>query len=94
MQQIRYLGNIEPGAYSVYYNDDNKISSVELAQGGVHNFIVAQRSNSSEYEFYDFLLSPENSIHMLWIFPQYFIITSGEIMFSVTALEFTYSQVK
>merc|ERR1711988_2073790 len=40
----------------------------------------------------DFVLTKENSIHMLAIVPQYFIITVGEIMFSITCLEFSYSQ--
>nr|XP_023020022.1 peptide transporter family 1-like [Leptinotarsa decemlineata] len=33
-----------------------------------------------------------NSVHMLWLLPQYFIITGAEIMFSITGLEFSYSQ--
>ena len=41
----------------------------------------------------DFVLTSENSVHMLWIIPQYFVITAGEIMFSITGLEFSYSQV-
>merc|ERR1712051_948730 len=40
----------------------------------------------------DFLLTQENSIHMLWLLPQYFVITTGEIMLSITGLEFSYSQ--
>jgi solute carrier family 15 (oligopeptide transporter), member 1 len=28
----------------------------------------------------------------MWLFPQYLVITLGEIMFSVTGLEFSYSQ--
>ena len=38
------------------------------------------------------VLTTANSIHILWLFPQYFVITVGEIMFSVTGLEFSYSQ--
>lgn len=33
-----------------------------------------------------------NSISMLWLLPQYFIITAAEILFSITGLEFSYSQ--
>ncbi|XP_034533544.1 solute carrier family 15 member 1b isoform X2 [Notolabrus celidotus] len=36
-------------------------------------------------------ISP-NSIHMAWQIPQYFLMTSGEVVFSVTGLEFAYSQ--
>ncbi|KAG5684401.1 hypothetical protein PVAND_013636 [Polypedilum vanderplanki] len=30
--------------------------------------------------------------HMLWLIPQYVIMTGAEVMFSVTGLEFAYSQ--
>uniref|UniRef100_A0A3B5MN28 Solute carrier family 15 member 1a n=1 Tax=Xiphophorus couchianus TaxID=32473 RepID=A0A3B5MN28_9TELE len=33
-----------------------------------------------------------NSVHMALQIPQYFLITAGEVMFSVTGLEFSYSQ--
>uniref|UniRef100_A0A8C6KX48 Solute carrier family 15 member 1 n=1 Tax=Nothobranchius furzeri TaxID=105023 RepID=A0A8C6KX48_NOTFU len=33
-----------------------------------------------------------NSIHMAWQIPQYFLMTTGEVVFSVTGLEFSYSQ--
>ena len=35
-----------------------------------------------------------NSVHMALQIPQYFLITAGEVVFSVTGLEFSYSQVK
>jgi solute carrier family 15 oligopeptide transporter 1 len=34
-----------------------------------------------------------NSIHMLWLIPQYFVMTMGEVMFSITGLEFSFTQV-
>lgn len=38
-------------------------------------------------------ISP-NSVNMAWQIPQYFLITAGEVVFSVTGLEFSYSQVE
>ncbi|NWW78690.1 S15A1 protein, partial [Climacteris rufus] len=35
---------------------------------------------------------PPSTVHMAWQIPQYFLLTCGEIMFSVTGLEFSYSQ--
>ncbi|KAM3917171.1 solute carrier family 15 member 2 [Leptodactylus fuscus] len=35
---------------------------------------------------------PANSFHVAWQIPQYFLISAGEVMFSVTGLEFSYSQ--
>lgn len=35
-----------------------------------------------------------NNIHIAWQIPQYVLITAGEVMFSITGLEFSYSQVK
>lgn len=33
-----------------------------------------------------------NTVHILWQVPQFFVITVGEVLFSVTGLEFSYSQ--
>jgi dipeptide/tripeptide permease len=33
------------------------------------------------------------TVPMFWQIPQYLTITSGEVMFSITGLEFAYSQV-
>uniref|UniRef100_A0A3B4EL94 Solute carrier family 15 member 2 n=1 Tax=Pygocentrus nattereri TaxID=42514 RepID=A0A3B4EL94_PYGNA len=33
-----------------------------------------------------------NNIHIAWQIPQYVLITAGEVMFSITGLEFSYSQ--
>lgn len=38
------------------------------------------------------MITPENSVHILWLIPQYVIITLGEVMFSVTGLEFSFTQ--
>ena len=33
-----------------------------------------------------------NSVHIFWLLPQYFVVTVGEILFSITSMEFAYSQ--
>ncbi|KAJ8255438.1 hypothetical protein GJAV_G00204880 [Gymnothorax javanicus] len=33
-----------------------------------------------------------NDVHIAWLIPQYVILTAGEVMFSITGLEFSYSQ--
>jgi dipeptide/tripeptide permease len=38
-------------------------------------------------------ITEPNSLHMLWLIPQYFVITMGEVLFSVTGLEFSFTQV-
>ena len=62
-----------------------------ILKGGVHTFVVSD--STEEPKLLDFLLTKENSVHMLWLIPQFFVITVGEILFSITALEFSYSQV-
>ena len=36
---------------------------------------------------------PANKVSVAWQLPQYALVTAGEVMFSVTGLEFSYSQV-
>lgn len=38
------------------------------------------------------ILAEPNNVHMLWQLPQYIVITAGEVMFSVTGLEFSFTQ--
>lgn len=38
------------------------------------------------------MITPANTIHILWLIPQYVVMTMGEVMFSVTGLEFSFTQ--
>ena len=71
------------------------VGPVEFGQGGVRNLYVSgDEELGYELSVADFRLTQDNSVHMFWLFPQYLVITMGEIMFSVTGLEFSYSQVR
>jgi solute carrier family 15 (oligopeptide transporter), member 1 len=37
-------------------------------------------------------ISIPNSVNMLWLIPQYVIMTLGEVMYSVTGLQFSFEQ--
>lgn len=37
-------------------------------------------------------ITPPNNVHMMWLLPQYIVLTMGEVMFSVTGLEFSFTQ--
>ncbi|XP_047432579.1 solute carrier family 15 member 1-like [Mugil cephalus] len=52
-------------------------------------FTFGEKCGESIHQVED--ISP-NTIHMAWQIPQYFLITAGEVVFSVTGLEFSYSQ--
>ncbi|GAB0094457.1 hypothetical protein DMENIID0001_097630 [Sergentomyia squamirostris] len=80
---------IKTGRWEVTYNS-NAYSEIEVGIGGVYSYVlgmIAGQRNFTEYQ-----VKPANSVHMLWQVPQYVIMTAGEVMFSVTGLEFSYSQ--
>jgi len=82
---------IDTGSYKVMM-DDALIGNLTISQGGVYSLIVAKDPQTNIHRSLTHILTTPNSIHILWLFPQYFVITVGEIMFSVTGLEFSYSQ--
>ncbi|XP_066304808.1 solute carrier family 15 member 1-like [Branchiostoma lanceolatum] len=89
------LTDIEPGSYRVLV-PHNDSSHEEVAQelvvntGGVYTAILMLNNTQSTLAtFQD--VSP-NDLSMLWQIPQYVVITAGEVMFSITGLEFSFSQ--
>ena len=38
-------------------------------------------------------VTSENEIHIFYLLPQFVIMTAGEIMFSITSLQFSFTQV-
>lgn len=75
----------------VIFADDERISDIEVFLGGVYAMVISNSTQGSvELKLHE--ITTPNTVHMLWLVPQYIIITAGEVMFSVTGLEFAYSQ--
>ncbi|XP_056012768.1 solute carrier family 15 member 2-like [Ostrea edulis] len=87
---------ITPGHYSIYWQDSPKSNwtklstSISIGQGAVYNLVVARNGTKVVTSL---LTSVEvNSVSMVWMVPQYVVVTVGEVLFSVTGLAFAYSQ--
>ncbi|CAG7723351.1 unnamed protein product [Allacma fusca] len=77
------LGN---GSYEL---DD----TIKLELGGSYILtIVAEDRENGKFRHQLNVLTKPNSMHMFWLLPQYFILTCGEIMFSITIMDFSYAE--
>uniref|UniRef100_A0A8C1E4Z1 Solute carrier family 15 member 1a n=1 Tax=Cyprinus carpio carpio TaxID=630221 RepID=A0A8C1E4Z1_CYPCA len=101
---ITNLDSIEPSATSNYtlvshgkrdfvlrHGEQWCEFSRKFGFGASYTFLIPSTvfSTDSKTEVED--MKP-NSVHMALQIPQYFLITTGEVMFSVTGLQFSYSQ--
>uniref|UniRef100_A0A671XM38 Solute carrier family 15 member 2 n=1 Tax=Sparus aurata TaxID=8175 RepID=A0A671XM38_SPAAU len=58
--------------------------------GGSYTFVLMEESGTIvPYKMEDV---KANDVHIAWQIPQYALITMGEVLFSITGLEFSYSQ--
>ncbi|XP_030766028.1 peptide transporter family 1-like [Sitophilus oryzae] len=94
-KETSYRVKINPGNTSLYsmpypgtYRDVNSENSLEITVklGGTYTALF--KTNSVQL----ITVTQPNSVHMLWLLPQYVIITAAEIMFVITGLQFSYSQ--
>ncbi|XP_068139685.1 peptide transporter family 1 [Drosophila tropicalis] len=71
--------------------DDQLVDTYRIHTGGVYTLIVSGNAVAG-YSGYLHEITEPNSMNILWLIPQYVIMTLGEVMFSVTGLEFSYAQ--
>ncbi|XP_055593305.1 peptide transporter family 1-like [Uranotaenia lowii] len=78
-----------PSKYKISV-DGKEILEYNLLLGGVYTFIVA--GSSPDITVTPIIVTEPNSVSMLWLIPQYVVMTLGEVMYSITGLEFSFTQ--
>ncbi|XP_063972987.1 peptide transporter family 1-like [Diachasmimorpha longicaudata] len=87
--QITPGNNFYPGTYQVEVNGQF-VDSIALQIGGVYTLQIYVTDNRTRIGLTT--ITPPNSVHMLWLLPQYMVMTIGEVMFCVTGLRFVFVQ--
>ncbi|XP_034839700.1 peptide transporter family 1-like isoform X1 [Maniola hyperantus] len=82
---------IEKGNCNVFVNEVMVKKDFEFKAGAVYTINVFE-TNDGTYMANTVTITPPNSVHILWLVPQYVVLTMGEVMFSVTGLEFSFTQ--
>jgi len=84
------LQQIDPNEYDVYLNEILLDKNVPFKSGGVYTVVGVVMSKTAEGK--TVVVTSPNTLHMAWMLPQYIIITMAEVMFSVTGLQFAFTQ--
>ncbi|XP_077740592.1 solute carrier family 15 member 2 isoform X1 [Canis aureus] len=86
---------VQSGEYpAVHCRTEDKDFSLNmglLESGAAYLFVIINSTNQDPqaWKMEDI---PANKLSIAWQLPQYALVTAGEVMFSVTGLEFSYSQ--
>ncbi|XP_076170148.1 peptide transporter family 1 [Ptiloglossa arizonensis] len=80
------LKQIKADNYDIYINQTKVKSDVPFKLGGVYTIVGSSKSVNVV------TVTDPNSMHILWLIPQYVFLTMGEVMFSVNGLEFAFTQ--
>lgn len=82
----------DPSEYDVYL-DEERLDTFSFKSGGVYSVVGSYVNyNTLKIVGKTVVVTPPNSLHMAWMLPQYVIITMAEVMFSITGLQFAFTQ--
>jgi len=89
---------IKVGTYGIYAptkagESETKIQDYKFLPGGSY-ILVMQRSfnEANKTNLWIMEITSPNTVHMMWLVPQYFVMTVAEVMCSVTGLQFSFTQ--
>uniref|UniRef100_A0AAX7TV71 Solute carrier family 15 member 1 n=1 Tax=Astatotilapia calliptera TaxID=8154 RepID=A0AAX7TV71_ASTCA len=91
--KVTHTFYITAGAeFMIKDNRESCVYTQELGFGSSYTLIIPSTFTFGEMNIKAVMDMKPNSVHMAWQIIQYFLMTTGEVVFSVTGLEFSYSQ--
>ncbi|KAH8338870.1 hypothetical protein KR074_007847, partial [Drosophila pseudoananassae] len=89
-RNLSQLYKISPG-YGEMEINGLKAASFETREGGLYSLVVEGNANDG-YQYNLLEVVAPSAVSILWQLPQIVVMTAAEIMFSVTGLEFSFTQ--
>lgn len=82
---MTHFQRVSPKDYVVVV-DEAEVGSISVRQDGVYDVVLTQGQT------HVFPMTAPAKVHILWLLPQYLLLTIGEILFSVSSMDFAYSE--
>jgi len=82
----------KPNIYNIYVDEHLLKEDVPLKLGGVYTLVGFRIPKKDLIVSKVITVTQPNKMHMAWMLPQYIIITMAEVMFSITGLQFAFTQ--
>ncbi|XP_058587187.1 solute carrier family 15 member 2 isoform X2 [Neofelis nebulosa] len=86
---------VQSGEYAAVHcrtEDKDFLLNMGLLDFGATYLFVITNNTNQDPQAWKMKDTPANKLSIVWQLPQYALVTAGEVMFSVTGLEFSYSQ--
>ena len=85
---VSEFNRVAPQLYKVINLKSNEyLGDIDIRQDGVYDVLVFPGSNVSL-----FAMTAPTDLHVLWSIPQYLAMTIGEVLFSVSGMDFAYTE--
>nr|XP_018900552.1 PREDICTED: peptide transporter family 1-like [Bemisia tabaci] len=88
--QVTTLDEVYSGSYKPILNGRILASNFLLESGGVYTIVLQKFGTKFTENLH--IITPPATLHMIWTFPQIFVVTMAEIFFVVTYLSFSFTE--